>query len=277
MTLAPILYHALHLIIAKQMSSLLTQKSKFKSDNCISMQMLTTDNEGFQTTTAKNGPLNNGATYASENSKPFSPISSTKRLYSCRSKHINENKNDNKLFGPVNSTKRLRGRGNKHVGKDSKNNDSGSQTVTALPTASTKHLIKCKTAYAAVYNNLSKKTEMLTPATTIGQLRSDSISPVILTGSIHSHMSKHIKTKSNANSLAKSSPYISSTQHLRYQQSRRTEMESDSNESSTDEKTDRTLSVISTQRLHKRNNNCIDIIKSIRKKTKTPLWIFAKN
>ena len=47
-------------------------------------------------------------------------------------------------------------------------------------------------------------------------------------------------------------------------------MESDSNESSADEKTDATFPVTSTRRLRKRNNNHIYVINSPRKKTKTP-------
>lgn len=54
-------------------------------------------------------------------------------------------------------------------------------------------------------------------------------------------------------------------------------MESDSNESSADEKTDATLPVTSTQRLRKRNDNRIDVINSPRMKTKTPLRVFAKH
>ena len=70
---------------------------------------------------------------------------------------------------------------------------------------------------------------------------------------------------------------MSTIQHLHHRQSRRTVIKSDSNESSVDEKTNATLLVTSTQHLRKRNDNCIDVIKSPRKKTKTPLWVFAKN
>lgn len=108
------------------MPGLLAQKSKFKSDNYISMQMLITNNEGFQTTPAKSTPSNNGAIYALDNNKFFSHVTSTKHLCSCRSKHINNDKDNNKLFGPVTSTKCLRGRGNKHVGEDIKDSDSRS-------------------------------------------------------------------------------------------------------------------------------------------------------
>ena len=85
------------------------QEGKFKSNNCISMQMLTTNNKRFQTTTAKNAPSNDGATYVLENSESFSPIPSTKRLRSCKSRCINEDKDNNKLFGSVTLTKHLRG------------------------------------------------------------------------------------------------------------------------------------------------------------------------
>ena len=259
------------------MPGLPAQEGKFKSNNCISMQMLTTNNEGFQTMTAKSAPSNNGAPYTSDNSEPFSPVTSTKRLRSCRSRRINEDKDDNKPFGPVTSTKRLRGRGNEHVGEDSKDSDSGSQTATAPPAASTERLAKCKTANAAVHSNSSQKTETPTPATTTRRLRSDSLILVISTRSIRSYGSERNSTESNANSLAENPPHMSTTQHLRHRQSRRTVMKSDSNESSADKKTDATLPVTSTQRLRKRNNNRIDVINSPRKKTKTPLWVFAKH
>lgn len=100
------------------------QEGKFKSDNYISMQILTTNNERFQITTAKSTPSNNGTTYALENSEPFSSVTVTQRLRSYKSKCINENKDDNKLFDPGTSTKYLRGCGNKHIGKNSKKNDS---------------------------------------------------------------------------------------------------------------------------------------------------------
>lgn len=130
------------------------------------MQMLTTNNEGFQTTTAKSVSSNNGATYTSDNSEAFSPVTSTRRLRSCRSRCINEDKDDNKHFSPVTLIKRLRGRGNEHVGEDSKDSDSGSQTATAPPAASIERLAKRKTAHAAVHSNSSQKTETPTPATT---------------------------------------------------------------------------------------------------------------
>ncbi|MCJ1347429.1 hypothetical protein MMC31_005654, partial [Peltigera leucophlebia] len=269
--------HAVHLIIAEHMPGLPAQEGKFKSNNCISMQMLTTNNEGFQTTTAKSAPSNDGATYTSDNSEPFSPVTSTKRLRSCRSRRINEDKDDNKPFDPVTSTKRLCGRGNKHVDEDSKDSDSESQTATASPTASTKRLAKRKTANAAVYSNSSQKTETPTPATTARQLRSDSLIPVISTRSIRSYGSERNSTENNANSLAENPPHMSTTQHLRHRWSRRTVMESDSNESSADEKTDATLSVTLTQRLHKRNDNRINVINNPRQKTKTPLRVFAKH
>lgn len=130
------------------------------------MQILTTNNEEFQTTTAKGAPLNNSATYALNNSEPFSAVISNKRLHSCTSRQINEDKDDNKLFGPVTLIQYLRDRENKHVGKDSKNSDSESKTATALPASSTERLSKCKTTHAAVHSNLSEKTETPTPATT---------------------------------------------------------------------------------------------------------------
>lgn len=44
-----------------------------------------------------------------------------------------------------------------------------------------------------------------------------------------------------------------------------------------DKKTNAILTVTSIQRLHKRNDNCINIIISPKKKIITPLLIFAKN
>ena len=70
---------------------------------------------------------------------------------------------------------------------------------------------------------------------------------------------------------------MSTTQYLRHRQSRRTVIESNSNESSADEKTNATLPVTSTQRLRKHNDNRIDVINSPRKKIKTPFWVFAKD
>ena len=90
------------------------------------MQMLTMNNERFQTITAKSALSNNGTIYASDNSKSFSSVTSTKHLRSCRIRRINEDKDDNKPFGPVTSTKCLCSRGNKYIGKDNKDNDSGS-------------------------------------------------------------------------------------------------------------------------------------------------------
>ena len=239
--------------------------------------MLTTNNEGFQTTTAKSTPSNDGATYTSDYSEPFSLVISTKRLRSCRSRHINENKDNNKSFGHVTSTKRLRDRGNEHVGEDSKDSDSGSQTAIALPAASTERLAKHKTAHVTVYSNLSEKTETLTPTTTTWRLHSDSLIVIISTRSIRSPGSKRISTMSNTNNLAENPPHMSTTQHLHHWQSRRTVIESNSNESSADEKTNITLLVTLIRHLRKPNDNRIDVIKSPRKKTKTPLWIFAKD
>lgn len=112
--------------------------------------------------------------------------------------------------------KRLCGHGNKHVGKNNKNSNSGSQTVAAPLTDFSKCLAKCKTAFAVVHNNLSEKMEMPTPATIIEQLRSDYLILIISIRGIRSHGSKYISTKSNANSLAKNSFYISTTQYLRH-------------------------------------------------------------
>ena len=155
-------------------------------------------------------------TYASDNIEFFSSVTSTKHLRSCRSRHINEDKDDNKSFGPVTLTKHLRGRGNKYVGKDNKNSDSKNQTTTALPATSTKRLAKRKTAHTTVYNNSSEKTETPTPAIATQQLRSDFLIPVISNRSIHSHASERISTESNANNLAENPPHMSTTQHLRY-------------------------------------------------------------
>ena len=199
------------------MPGLLVQEGKFKSNNCISMQMLTINNEGFQTTTAKSVLSNNGAIYASDNSEPFSLIISTKHLCSCKNKRINKDKDDNKPFDPFTLIKHLRNRENKYIGKNSKDSDSKTQTTTTPSSASTKRLAKCKTGHAAVYNNSSEKTEMFTPATTTWRLRSDSLIPIILTRSIRSHGSECISTESNANSLAENLPHMSTTQYLRHQ------------------------------------------------------------
>lgn len=149
------------------MPGFLVYKNKFKSDNCISMQMLITNNERFQTTIAKSVPSNNSAIYALDNNEFFSLITSSKYLYSCRSKYINKNKNDNKLFSFITLTKHLCNCENKYISKNIKDSDSMSQIATVLSAASTKRLTKCKTAHATVHSNLSKKTEIPTLATTI--------------------------------------------------------------------------------------------------------------
>lgn len=173
--------------------------------------MLITNNEGFQTMTTKSAPSNNGATYPLENSEPFSLVTSTKHLRSCKNKCINKNKNDNKLFGPVTSTKCLYGHEKKHIGENSKDSDSGSQTATGLPAASTKYLAKRKTAHVEVHSNSSKKTKTRTPATITQRLHSDFPILVILTRSIYNYGSKRISTESNTNSLVENSPHISTT------------------------------------------------------------------
>lgn len=63
--------------------------------------MLITNNKGFQRTIAKTVPLNNDAIYVLDNNKSFSLITSTKRLRSCHSKRINENKANNEFFSPI--------------------------------------------------------------------------------------------------------------------------------------------------------------------------------
>lgn len=128
--------------------------------------MLITNNKRFQTKIVKSAPSNNDATYALDSSEPFSFITFTKRLRSCKNKRINKNKDNNKTFSPVILTKRLHGCRKKRIGKNSKDNSSKSQIATTPFAASTKRLTKCKTAYAIVYNNSSEKTEMPTPATT---------------------------------------------------------------------------------------------------------------
>lgn len=100
------------------MPGLPTYKGKFKFDNYISMQMLITNNKEFQTMIVKSVPSNDNTTYALDNSESFSPITSTKRLRSCKSKRINKNKNDNKFFNPITLTKRLHDYENKHFSKD---------------------------------------------------------------------------------------------------------------------------------------------------------------
>lgn len=54
-------------------------------------------------------------------------------------------------------------------------------------------------------------------------------------------------------------------------------MKSNLNKSSADEKTNATLSITSTQCQHKCNEHLIDVIKSQKKKIKTPLWGLLKN
>lgn len=159
-------------------------------------------------------------------------------------------------------TKRLCNYKNKHVGKDSKDCDSRSQIGTALPAIFTKHLAKRKIAHATVYSNLSEKTEMYTPATTIQQLPSDFLILVISTRSIHSHRSKRINIKSNANSPVEKPPYINITQYLCYQHGCQIVMENNSSKSSADEKTNATLFIILTRCLRKYNNNCIYVIEN---------------
>lgn len=195
----------------EQIPGFLTHKDQFKSDNYISMQIQTINNEGFQTTTAKSTLSNDNTTYALDNSKPFNLFTSTKRLYRRGSKHINKNKDNNEHFGYVTLTKRLCSCKNKHISKNSKNSDSKSQIATASFATSTKHLAKCKIAYVEVHNNSSEKTETFTPTITIQQLRNDFLILVILTRSIRSHGSKHISTKSDTNSLAKNLSHISTT------------------------------------------------------------------
>lgn len=68
--------------------------------------MLLINNEGFQTLKAKSAPSNNGATYASDNSKPFSPVTFTKCLCSYKNNYINKNKDNNESFSFVTSIKR---------------------------------------------------------------------------------------------------------------------------------------------------------------------------
>lgn len=200
------------------MPNLLAQKSKFKSNNYISIQILIINNKKFQIIIAKNMLSNNGAIDALDNSKSFSFVIFAKCLHSCKNKCINKNKDNNKSFDPITLIKYLNGCRNKHDDKNNKNNDLGSQTVTILSAAYTKRLVKYKIAYAVVYSNLNKKTKILTSVTIIQQLRSDFFIPVILTKSIHSYKSKCISIKSNINSLVKNSFYISIIQYLYYQQ-----------------------------------------------------------
>lgn len=83
------------------MLGFLAYKSKFKSDNYISMQMLTTNNEGFQLMRAKNASSNNGAIYILDNCEFFSLVTFIKHLHSCKTKRINKNKDNNKFISPV--------------------------------------------------------------------------------------------------------------------------------------------------------------------------------
>lgn len=120
------------------MLGLQVQESKFKSDNCINMQILITNNKRFQSLTVKSALLNHDAIYALHNNKSFSPVTFIKCLYSCKSKLINKNKDNNKFFNHVTLTKRLYSCRNKHISKNSKNCDSKSETPIVLPATSTK-------------------------------------------------------------------------------------------------------------------------------------------
>lgn len=87
----------------------------------------------------------------------------------------------------------------------------------------------------------------------------------ILTKNIHSHRSKHINTKNNINSLAKNPAYLKITQYMNCQKICQTIIENNLNKSNANKKTNITIFVISTQYLQKRNNSCINIIKSQKK------------
>lgn len=72
------------------MPRLLAHKDKFKSDNSINMQMLTTNNDRFSATNAKSAPSNDVATNALDTNELFSHSTSTKRLCCRGSKHIDK-------------------------------------------------------------------------------------------------------------------------------------------------------------------------------------------
>ena len=147
---ALILYLAFHLIITKHISSLLAYKNKFKSDNYISIQMLTTNNKIFQTIITKNTISNNTLITFLDNNKLFNTATFTKCLNSCKSKRISENKDNNKLLSLVTSIKCLHSHASKSISKKNKDSDSKSKATTAFLIASTKYLAQNKTAYTMV-------------------------------------------------------------------------------------------------------------------------------
>lgn len=128
--------------------------------------MLITNKKEFQMRIVKSVPSSNIAIYTLENSEPFSLITFTKRLRSCRNQCISENKDNNKFFGLIILIKCLYGCRNKHVSKNGKNKDPKSQIVTASLAVSTKYLVKYKTTHVMIYSNLSKRTKTPTPVIT---------------------------------------------------------------------------------------------------------------
>lgn len=138
--LAFILYFIFYLSIAEQISNFLVYKNKFTSDNCISIQMLMINNKRFQIIITKNRLLNNTTINALDNNKSFNIVTSIKRLRSCGSKHISENKNDKELLNPIISIKYLRSYENKCINKNNKDSNSKSKIATASFIAFTKYL-----------------------------------------------------------------------------------------------------------------------------------------
>ena len=157
------------------------------------MEMLTTNNEGFQAMTVKNMLWNNVVTNVLDNKEPLILATSTKRLCSCE---------------------------NKHIGKGSEDGDSKSKAATTPHIAFTKRLTQCNIVHTTIESKLCKKADMPTFATIIQQLRSSLFILVTSTRCVVSCRSKHIGTDSNSNSQAGRCLFISTTKCLRNRQSR---------------------------------------------------------
>lgn len=159
MILAPILYLVLDLIIAEYMPNLSAHKNKLKFDNCINMQMLTTNNKRLPIMIARNMASNNVATNVLDNNKFFSTIVSTKLLHSHENKHINVDRNNNEPLSSITSIKYLHSHASKYISKNNKDSDSRSKSATTLFSALIKYLAQNKTAYAVVKSSLIEKVK----------------------------------------------------------------------------------------------------------------------
>lgn len=129
--------------------------------------MLITNNKGFQIITMKSVVLNNVTTNASDNTKTFNTVTSTKCVCSHKGKHIIKYRDDNKLLYSITFTKYLRSHASKDISKDNKDSDLKNKATIAPLAAFTKYIARCKTAHAVVESSSSKEIEMLTLATII--------------------------------------------------------------------------------------------------------------